>query len=251
MRKSAVDFAVTDQFVARWDREWLAYLGTESPGPHIIPAKNLVQTGTIAAKDAHGVYHTEIATHPSFTLPCPLHVWATAEELVNRNVAEIGCGTGLLGRHLSFEVRHYLGIDVSRLALAIARGCAADNCTYLHRNDTVELSDFAETRDCVVSREFFIHQTFDDALGVLELAGFLLKPGGKIFADFFVRGPTVNPEAVVHPARTQRDPNFASAGFQYSERDIAELAEEGGYRVGRQWLMPDMNRRFVMLEKIA
>jgi len=248
--KSAADFAVTDQFIARWDREWLAYLGTENPGPHIIPAKDLVRTGTLEAKDAYGVYHSEIATHPSFDLPCPLHTWVPASEVTGKDVAEIGCGTGLLGRHLSFEVRHYLGVDVSRLALAIARGCAADNCTYLHRNDTVDLERFKGTRDSIVTREFFIHQTFDDACDVLELAGFLLKPGGKVFADFFLHGPTVSPEAIVHSARTQRDHNFASAGFRYSEQDIADLADQNSYRVGRQWVMPDLNRRFVILEKI-
>lgn len=251
MLKSAADFAVTDEFIARWDREWLAYLGTESPGPHIISAKDLVRTGTIAAKDAHGVYHSEIATHTSFAFPCPLHVWAPASEIASKNVAEIGCGTGLLGRHLSTEVRHYLGIDVSRLALAIARGCAADNCTYLHRNDTDELARFEGTRDCVVSREFFIHQTFEDASAALDLARFLLKPSGKVFADFFLHGPTVSPEAKVHSAREQRDPNFASAGFRYSDQDVADLAKQSGYRAGQEWLMPDINRRFVMLEKIG
>ena len=74
--------------------------------------------------------------------------------------------------------------------------------------------------------------------------------GGKVFADFFLHGPTVSPEAIVHSARTQRDPNFASAGFRYSEQDIADLADQNSYRVGRQWVMPDLNRRFVILEKI-
>lgn len=247
-QRTASDFGVSEAFVDRWDREWLAYLGTEAMGQHVVPSSRLTRVRRLADEPADEVYEAVLSEHPSYGHRSPLHVWAPARALRGKDIAEIGCGTGFLSRQLSSEVKSYLGIDASRLAIAVAAGCAAPNCRFLHINDADQIQVARGSCDSVVAREFFIHQNFNDALQVLALASFLLRPRGKVYADFFMHGPAVSPEAKVYPARSVRDMGFPSAGFEFSDDDLQSLAHQSNFSVVEQTKSAERSRRFVTLQ---
>lgn len=248
MFDSTLDFTVPETVVERWDREWAKYFLTEDIAPHVVPEHELGERLDIAGLTPQEIYATSIATHPAYERPRPLHIWAPAEALIGKDVIEIGCGTGFLSRQLNSVVRSYLGVDASRLALAVAAGCRGDRCEFLHLNDTAGLARHGGSRDTLVGREFFIHQCFADAVRVMRLAHFALREGGQVYADFFQSTDAVHPEARVFDAHATADPDFPSSGFHYNTADIAELAFETGFRVVATTSQPDLFRTFVTLQ---
>nr|WP_165123097.1 class I SAM-dependent methyltransferase [Bradyrhizobium sp. 6(2017)]QIG91094.1 class I SAM-dependent methyltransferase [Bradyrhizobium sp. 6(2017)] len=239
-----VDASVVD----RWDKEWMHYLSTESKWPHLIQSSKLrVQTDVRHLERAE-IFATSLTMTADAIPMAPLRIWATGSELVQRSVAEIGCGAGFLGKQIGLIATRYLGIDVSQLALAIARGNSGPNCSYLHIGERTLIAQEFGKYDTVLGREFFIHQNFPNAMQVLRLAKELLVGGGRICADFYLPNPNIE-QGVVHPARAELDSNYASCAFAFSTGEVQELAQNVGLNLLS--LADDLGeqRRFVVFVK--
>lgn len=178
-----------------------------------------------------------------------MHIWIDGNALVEKKVLEIGCGPAFLGRQLGLVVASYVGIDYSKLALSIARLTSPSNCHYYHLSELDAILTHAGSIDTMVGREFFIHQNYENLIWILHLAGALLKRGGLISADFYEGNPTV-PQGVIHPAKSELDPQYVSCGFQYSRDEIEEAAGETGYGVAAITDKPEYQRRFVLFQKM-
>jgi hypothetical protein len=127
----------------------------------------------------------------------------------------------------------------------MARGGAHPNCRFVHINDHDLLAGHAGLYDTVVGREFFIHQNYESAKGLLRLARFLLKPGGTVHCDFFARGD--GEAGTVYDARAEHDAEQVSSGYAFSEQDVLDVARDVGLSVVSQTEDCRAWRRFVVL----
>lgn len=177
-----------------------------------------------------------------------LNIWIPGKDLADKNVLEIGCGPGFLGKQIGLIAKSYLGIDYSKLALSIAKLVSPDNCDYIHISDFQNLADRADTIDTMVGRFFFIHQNFDNAIWVLKLARLLLKPGGAIAADFYKGNPEIE-QGIVFPAKSPLSSQYPSCGFEYTEAQIQELAKITELKIVNIDRHLEMQRLFVRFEK--
>jgi predicted TPR repeat methyltransferase len=159
-------------------------------------------------------------------------------------VLEIGCGPGALARELSPMVRHFLGLDFSPLAIRIATIMAPDNCDFFSFGEQESFHEFAESRDTMVCRDFFVHQNMESAASILQLARLLLKPGGIIIADFYSQ-KMVNAEA-------QKGEDVApSTIFGWRQDQIQAICSDHGFETQavNDDNRPHHNRRFVQMRK--
>lgn len=215
---------VDPKIVDKWDSEWMLYLSTETKWPHLLQASRLVVINDVTPLDRKDMFQAILTQTRDGEKNVSLRIWAKGQEIVGKRVAEIGCGAGFLGKQLGLIVDRYLGIDVSQLSLAIARGNSGPACTYLHLSDEEFIRKEFCSYDTVVGREFFIHQNFANAEWVLKLAKALLVPGGVVCADFYLPNRAI-PQGILHPARSGLDPNYASCAFLFSEGDIRDVAK--------------------------
>jgi len=238
----------SEKEVERWDREWLNYLLHEYP---------FQLTPYTAFSN-----RPELPEDPLAMIDVSLDAWATlmtyapGSAIRDKSVMEFGCGCGNLGKLIARYTRTYLGVDCSRLALAVARLVSPSNTTYLHPNDVDELASRHGMVDTLVSRFFWIHQNFETGRRVLRIVEPLLKSGGRLYLDFFWPNPS---EAIgfwrtkVDRIRAPQDPldNEPSAMFQYSARDVEELFRGMPFRVLHQEEHGPTQRRYVVAEKVS
>jgi len=219
--------SVSEAECERWDREWLKYFQSEGSRSFCLdytafPVPNLVE---MSREDVWKA----------------MRIWVEGAALVKKRVLEIGCGTGYLGKQIGQIAEFYLGLDYSRLALYIAHLVSPHRCTYVFVGDKERISKYANSMDTMVGREFFIHQNWDNAVVVMTLAHYLLKPGGIVSADFWLPSTHVErlaslvsapcSRSIVHPARHALDPRNPSCAFGYTERDVIELGQTCGFEV--------------------
>ena len=162
---------------------------------------------------------------------------------------EMGCGCGNLGKLIGRYVDSYLGTDYSTLALKVARLVSPPNCAYVHVADRAGLAPFFGTIDTVISRFFWIHQNFQLAGWNLEFLARFLKPGGRLYADFYWPDPKVE-QAVVFPPDHALSKAYPSATFRYTAEDVRRLIAGRPFRVLREEISPEMQRRYVVLERL-
>ena len=234
--------------VERWDREWLTYLAREYP-------QQLAH---------HSAYpdRPELPEEPLDMLEVCVGNWgvlmlyAPGSAICNKRVMEFGCGCGNLGKLIAHYASDYLGVDCSPLALGIARLVSPPNARYLQVDQTDELASLAGTVDTLISRFFWIHQNFRTGRRVLKIVEPLLKPGARLYLDFFWS----NPKEAVGFWRTEvdriRSPHGSldaepSAMFQYSAKDVEELFRGMPFRILQQQEHGPTQRRFVIAEKIV
>jgi SAM-dependent methyltransferase len=229
----------------RWDREWLQYLATENPAPHLLDARRLRPRTDIGKLGPEEVYDTSLVPG----LP-PARIWIAGQHIVGKRVLEIGCGTGVLGKQLGLLTARYLGVDHSRFAISIARLTSPPECTYLHASEGPCLSKYRGEMDTMVARFFFIHQNLASARWVLRAASLLLRTGGLVSADFWRTNADLE-HGIVHPAAAPLDPAHPSCAFEFTPDQIDALARETGFEVRSSVDRADQQRRFVLLEKTA
>lgn len=231
----------------RWDREWVHYLNLHGTSGYLLDHAQM-QPIPDAIDRLGAMFDEQVLAAQLFREMMPLQVWAPGAELVGKNVLEIGCGPGYLGKQLGYVARHYLGLDYSQLALCVARAVSPDRCTYLHLSEASQIQRYRGRIDTMVGRFFFIHQNFDNALWVLQLAHVLLRTGGHVHADFYQRDPAVE-QGIIFPARSPLSKDHPSCGFEYTEDDARELARRTGFRIVQLQPMRSMQRLFVRYEK--
>lgn len=243
-----VQAAFSDAQVNRWDREWLIYLNTEDPGPHLVKARTLLPAvASIAGKSRREVFYSSLTTLNGVPQPV-IRIWADGDWLVGRSVIEFGCGTGFVGKNLGHLVEKFLGVDVSDLAIAISNSGKHHNTQFVQISDLVEMKDHLGAYDTWVAREFFIHQNFNMARETLLRGLPFLKPGGRICADFYEPNYKIE-QGVLHPAKAPLNAQYASCGYFFAEQEIMELAREVGVSVDEQTIDLTEQRRFVVFRK--
>lgn len=237
-----------EEIVDKWDREWMTYLATEAKEPHLVRYTALELVADIRGLERREVFGTVLTRFRDGPPNAALRIWARGDEIVGRDVAEIGCGAGFLGKQLGLVCNSYIGLDVSAIAIAMARGNSPPACTYLHLSERQDI--FAEfgKYDTMVGREFFIHQNFENALWVANLGAHMLKPGGVICADFYLPNRAIE-QGVLHPAKSPLDERYASCAFIFSDSDIGEVAAHNNLSV--ESIENDLSeqRKFVVFRK--
>ena len=231
----------TEREVQRWNDEWLAYLRTEwelQLTPYTAYPDKPPLPGSpfelLKLRLGHG---------------WPIALYCDREALEGRRVMEMGCGCGNLGKLIARYVGSYLGTDYSTLALKVARLVSPPECTYVHVADRAGLAPFFGTVDTVVSRYFWIHQNFQLARWNLEFLELFLKPGGRLYADFYWPNPAVE-QAVVFTPDHALSKTYPSATFKYSTEDVRRLLAGRPFRILREEVSPEMQRRYVVLERV-
>ncbi|MEO6194745.1 MAG: class I SAM-dependent methyltransferase [Thermoanaerobaculia bacterium] len=231
----------TEREIERWNAEWFEYLKREwekqltpytaYPDKPPLPAAPLDLLGL---RLGHGG---------------PLALYCDREALEGRRVMEMGCGCGNLGKLLGRYVETYLGTDYSTLALKVARLVSPPNCSYVHVADRAGLEPFFGTVDTVVGRYFWIHQNLQLAGWNLELMARFLKPGGRIYADFYWPDPKVEQGIVFTPDHALSR-TYPSATFRYSGEDVRRLIAGRPFAILREEISLEMQRRYVVLERL-
>ena len=230
----------------RWDKEWISYFNTEDPRPFLLDLSQF--QGKININQIKELSEDKILNF-NFIQGLPtLSIWVKGSDLVDKRVFEIGCGPGVVGKQIGFIAKQYLGVDYSELALSIARLVSPNNCDYVHISHHNRLLDYAGTMDTMISRFFFIHQNFDNALWLLKLANFLLKPRGIVSADFYQANPEI-PQGIIFPAKHPLSKDYPSCGFEFTKTEIQEVAKESGFEIVSMTKDPLMQRLFVRFEK--
>jgi len=231
----------TQEEIERWNAEWIEYLKrewelqltpyTDYPDKPPLPDSAL---GLLHLRLGHG---------------WPIALYADRDALEGRRVMEMGCGCGNLGKLLGRYVAHYLGTDYSTLALKIARLVSPPNCAYVHVADRAGLAPFFNTIDTVVGRYFWIHQNFQLAGWNLDFLALFLKPGGRLYADFYWPNPAIE-QAVVFTPDHALSRTYPSATFRDMEEDVQRLIAGRSFRVLHEEISPEMQRRYVTFERL-
>jgi SAM-dependent methyltransferase len=232
----------TGEEIERWNAEWIEYLKQEwevQLAPHTDYPRTPPLPGSPLA-----MLGLEIREG------WPLSLYADRDALEGRRVMEMGCGCGNLGKLLGRYVESYLGTDYSTLALKVARLVSPPNCTYVHVADRAGLAPFSGTVDTVVGRYFWIHQSFQLGGWNLDFLARFLKPGGRLYADFYWPNPAVE-QAVVFTPDHALSRAYPSATFRYSGDDVRRLIAGRPFRVLREEVSPEMQRRYVTFERLA
>ncbi len=223
--------------VERWNKEWLRYLGREFEN-QLRPHTAYVGKPPLPAQAIDVVDH-EVG-------PRKLHVYVEPDALEGKKVMELGCGCGHLGKLIGRYTDSYLGVDYSTLALRIAALVSPDNCHYVHVADESGLEPWLGRIDTVVARHFWIHQNFQLAGWNLEFLARFLRPGGRLYADFFWRDPNAKHFKVFPPTHALSK-QWPSATFEYTEADVKKLIAGTPFSLVRQEISVPMQRRYAIL----
>jgi SAM-dependent methyltransferase len=233
--------ACTAREVERWNAEWFEYLKGEwevQLMPYTAyPDRPPLPESPLALLDLRLGYGPALA------------VYCRREDLENRRVLELGCGCGNLGKLISRYAGHYLGTDYSTLALKIARLVSPANCSYVHVADRAGLAPFFGQVDTAISRYFWIHQNFALAQGNLDFLQLFLRPGGRLYADFYWPNPAVE-QGVVFTPDHPLSRAYPSATFRYTREDVERLIAGRPFRILSEEVSPEMQRRYVILERL-
>jgi predicted TPR repeat methyltransferase len=152
---------------------------------------------------------------------------AAVEKFAGRgalDIADVGCGTGLVGALVRDKARRLDGVDLSAEMLAVAGAKAVyDN---LHQDElTAWLARTASQYDVVVSAATLIH--FGDLLPPMEAAAHALRPSGLFVLTLF--GPA-DPAEEGRVTISGGDLGLAGC-FIHGRRYVRDVAARAGFRV--------------------
>jgi SAM-dependent methyltransferase len=176
-----------------------------------------------------------------------LYLQAPPEDIRDRKVLEVGCGAGYLAKRIARHTGHYYGVEWSGLALSVARETCPDRATFYHVRQRRAIRRHAGTLDTALCRQFIIHQRFDRAVSLLNFYAGMLRPGGRVYADFWLDDFSRHNGDGVWGCREVGPRN--NAVYRYQEADIAELAEQTGFTIEDTYDRPDKLRHFVTFRK--
>jgi SAM-dependent methyltransferase len=232
-----LDYVLSDSFqtqilgdTVRWDREWLRYLYIHSGYNFYFYDMSTDNYALNSGPKAIAGFTPEEMFSSRLVKDWPTHVWVPGSDLVGKTVLEMGCGPGFFGRMAGRFASSYVGIDMSELALHVARVASPASCSYVHMSDIDALRGLSKSVDTCVSRYFFIHHNYADSLWILRFLRDLTVPGGIITADFFWSPSTVGGNRR-HLARDPINPEHASALYHFDEHDIDSIARDAGLDV--------------------
>lgn len=216
-----------------WDKLWIAYFKKE---PQQLSFQEEVRLDSLPGS------RDEFIDTPALFIACD------QEAIVNKAVMEIGCGCGFLAKHIAHFTRYYLGIDWSGLALLVAKRTCRDRCIWLHPSEMEQIRAFAQDIDTVLFRNLMIHQDFSHAKNVLLFSQSMLKPGGRIYADFWLDSHS-SAASKVYPARSEIKGRPRNVAYRFADQEIIELAAEAHLEILDSNKRPDKLRNFVAFLK--
>lgn len=232
-----LDYVLSDAFqqqtvgdTVRWDREWLRYLYIHDGYNFYFYDMSSATYALNSSPQTIAEFTPEQMFATSLLKTWPTNVWIPGSEVVGKRVLEMGCGPGFFGRIASRFVSSFVGIDMSALALHVARVASPANCEYLHLGDVDALRGLAKSIDTCVTRHFFIHHNYADSLWILKFLRDLTVPGGIVSADFYANRTKLGMDRR-HLARDPLNPDHASALYHFEDEDIDEIAREAGLDV--------------------
>jgi len=232
----------TDREIQRWNAEWFEYLQREwdrQLNPYTLyPDKPPLPESPLDLIDLRLGYGPALA------------LYADREAIAGKRLMEMGCGCGNLGKLIARYAESYLGTDYSTLALKIARLVSPPNCAYVHVADRAGLSPFFGTIDTVIGRYFWIHQNLKLGRWNLDFLELFLKPGGRLYADFYWPNPKVE-QGIVFTPDHPLSRAYPSATFRYAPEDVERLIEGRPFRILREEISLEMQRRYVVFERLA
>ena len=139
-----------------------------------VAGKPFGEPATEESLDRHGRLTSEVITEK-------LHL--STKDVV----LEVGVGVGRLAKVIGPLVREYHGMDVSANMIKHARRrCSELDNVFLYHVATNDLSAFPSSKfDTVIFQVVLIHLDREDAFHYLEEAHRVLKPEGRVWAQFY------------------------------------------------------------------
>lgn len=119
-------------------------------------------------------------------------------ELADKQIADIGCGGGILSESLARNGAHVTGVDMGEAALNVAKLHALEAelvIDYQHSTAEQLAADKPEQFDVVTCLEMLEH--VPDPAAVIAACAALVKPGGDLFFSTLNRNPKAYLFAVV------------------------------------------------------
>lgn len=119
--------------------------------------------------------------------------------LAGQRVLELGCGIGNCAPPIMYAGGLYTGLDVSRLALHVARSRLREWPVARWVNSLTEAAlgeAWAGEWDMIFGVSFWIHQEGERRRKLLSVVSEWLVPGGLLLVDFWPGEVKVNPEKV-------------------------------------------------------
>ena len=236
----------------KWDREWCRYFTRYHGNTWFVNLSRATRAALEFQEEFSSLSKEDLFSYTRL-LPESINIglYISPEDIYQKKIAEIGCGPGQLGKQLAYVCEEYLGLDHSRLATDIAKILSPDNCRYLALRDLREVLGFLRTRDVVLTRHFYIHQNFENALWVSRLAGDLLKGGGVLVADFYYpEGELVLDRGPVRSCRDALEEEVPSRMYYFTDSEIEEIAFSGGFKIEEVTKREDCQRQFVRMRKV-
>jgi 2-polyprenyl-3-methyl-5-hydroxy-6-metoxy-1,4-benzoquinol methylase len=242
IREVSPPLECTQAEVDRWNDEWIDYLRREWMY-QFIPHNELPETPPLPDDPMDML---RVSVRPGWELG----LYCDRDALEGKAVMEMGCGCGGLAKQAARYTQTYLGTDYSTLALMVARLVSPPNCTYIHVGDKAGLSRHFGRIDTVVSRHFWIHQNMLQAGRNLDFLALFLKPGGRLYADFFWPNPAEE-QFIVRSPDEPLSRKWPSAMFRYTPEDVRKLIDGRPFRVLREAISKETQRRYVVLERLS
>ncbi|KQY35280.1 hypothetical protein ASD38_01555 [Caulobacter sp. Root487D2Y] len=212
-----------------WDRAWAEVFASSLEDP-LRPAAEWTRAplqGLHKASSAE-VYATALAVHGPTKSAAPCGLFLPGSAIKGRRVVELGCGYGWLGRQVAPWTSRYLGVDVSRLSLCVARSARGPRMRYAHISDQAVFRDLRGTFDTLFTRNTFFHLNRAHALGALLRGRELLRPGSLAVVDFC----TIRPGSIagtIHDHDAPFDHAAPTCGYSFTESQIATLARDAAF----------------------
>jgi len=232
----------TEREIQRWNAEWFEYLQRE--WDRQLNPYTLYPDKPPLPESPHDLIHLKLGYGPALAL------YAVRDVNEGKRLMVMGCGCGNLGKLIARYAGSYLGTDYSTLALKIARLVSPPNCAYVHVADRAGLEPFFGQIDTVISRYFWIHQNLRLGRWNLEFLELFLAPGGRLYADFYWPNPAVE-QGIVFTPDHPLSRAYPSATFRYTREDVERLIAGRPFRVLREEISPEMQRRYVVFERLA
>lgn len=228
-----------------WDREWCRYFSRYHGKLWFDRCAAITDQGAKMIEDLRTASAQCVLEYRPFFDAGPLGIYVNGQDIVGKRIAELGSGPAQLGKQLGHVVEEYLGIDYSPLALRIAGLLSPPSCKFVRMADLSSLEVYKGSRDTVLSRHFFIHQHWENAIWLLKLGKFLLRKDGKLIADFFLNSKNER----CQPGRTNVfNPESASEAFEYNAQDIEEMASITGFKIVDNVQHEETARIYVTME---
>ncbi len=153
-------------------------------------------------------------------------------------VLEVGVGVGRLARAIAPYVAEYHGTDISSNMIEYARSrCAELNNGFLYHVPDGSLGAFPSAKfDAVIFQVVLIHLDREDAFHYLEQARRLLKPDGKLWAQFYNLlhpGGWVQFRFAVEQGLKEGDKSRGRVQA-YTHLEVRKFVEEAGFEINEE-----------------